>query len=108
MQETSFITVDSELVNKHASKPNAKLTANTNSTKTGAVDLDGYQSDGHDLEPSGYIKDLAVRYTSNDEALIAAYKSLYRYGINDRTSLDNIEAIKGSNKRIESAIFEVS
>ena len=100
------------MVNKHASKPNSKLTANTNSSSSKsdatAVDLEGYQSDNHlPTEASGYIKDLAVRYESNDNGLIEAYKSLYRYGISDRSSLTTIEAIKGSNQRLMNAILEV-
>lgn len=115
MQETSFLSVDSDLVSKHdslASKPYTQLTVSTNKTgsarlTSGDEELLGYQADEGSDEVSGYIMDLAERYESNEVGLLRAYESLYRYGVSDRTSQDTINNIRESNKRLDSSILEV-
>lgn len=116
----SFVTVEQALADKHenlaSSKHPTPLTAQTNSTKSqtalassgGRADDKQYAADEPATAVSGYIKDLDARYESNDEGLIAAYRNLYRLGVSDSSTLRTIEAIKGSNKRIQSLMLQVN
>lgn len=70
--------------------------------------MSAYMADEGQADVSAFLKDLNDRYSSNDRGLIEAYERLYRVGLEDLPTLNNIERLKENNKRLYSAIVEVA